>query len=136
MKLLFEHEKANLYFNQETNSIELIWKKMQDAETYKILFIKGIDFLKEYGATGWLSDITHEGVVGPNSAKWLQDEALPQAIKYGLKRIAVVMNSDIFKKVYIDKIDKKTENKMMNHFGNIEDARNWLLLSNTELQES
>ncbi|QCK14462.1 STAS/SEC14 domain-containing protein [Mangrovivirga cuniculi] len=136
MKLLFEHDKADLYFNQETNSIELIWKKYQDADTYKLLFTKGIEFLKDFGATGWLSDIRKEGVVGPSSSRWLQDEAIPKAIGYGLSRIAVVMDSDIFKQVYVGSINKKTENKMMNHFDSLENARDWLALSNTTLENA
>ena len=83
MKLLIELEKANLQYNAETNAIELIWKKFQDEVTYKMMFTKGIEYLKEFQATGWLSDIRKEGVVGPATSAWLQKEIIPKAMSYG-----------------------------------------------------
>jgi hypothetical protein len=126
MKLLIEHEKANLQFNEETNTIELIWKKFQDEATYKMMFTKGIEYLKEYKATGWLSDIRNEGVVGPGTSAWLQNEIIPKAISYGLKKIAVIMEPDIFKEFYVKNIEKITENKMMQYFDSLEKANEWL----------
>ena len=126
MKLLFEHEKAFLQYNEEVNSVELIWKKFQDPETYQLMFKKGVEFIKEYKATGFLSDIRNEGVVSPDSSKWLQQVIMPKAISYGLKKIAVVMNSDVFKEFYIKGIQKSAEKEMMQYFDSVEAANVWL----------
>lgn len=126
MKLLFEHEKANLNFNEETNAIELIWKKVHDEETYKMLFTKGLAFLKEYKATAWLSDIRKEGIVGPGTSKWMQREIMPKAVSYGLKKGAIVMDPDVFKEFYLKNIEKSVEIQFMKHFDTMEAANNWL----------
>ena len=126
MTVLFNHEKAVLRYNEETNSIELIWKKFQDEATYKLMFIKGVEALRETKATGWLSDIRNEGVVGPATSKWMQEEILPKAISYGLKRIAVVMETDIFKEFYVNNIKKKAGTDKMRYFDSIESANEWL----------
>lgn len=126
MELLFEHEKATIQYNEETNSIELVWKKHQDAETYKLMFTKGVDFLKKYKATGWLSDIRNEGIVGPASSKWLQEVIIPEAVSSGLKKIAIVMEADVFKEFYIKNLGKSTKKDMMQYFDSLESANNWL----------
>ncbi|HAN18107.1 MAG: hypothetical protein A2X13_04040 [Bacteroidetes bacterium GWC2_33_15] len=126
MKLLFEHEKANLFYNEDTNSIELIWKKNQDSETYKLMFTKAVEFMKTYKTTGFLSDIRKEGVVGTESTKWMQQEIIPKAISFGLKKIAVVMEADIFKEFYVKNLKKVTDKETIKYFDSEESARGWL----------
>jgi hypothetical protein len=128
MKILHETDNALLQYNEDTNAIELIWKKFQDEVTYRMMFTKGIEYLKEQKATGWLSDIRKEGVVGPIQSKWLQEEIIPKAISYGLKKIAVVMDSDVFKRVYVKSIEKAVHEASdnMHYFYSIEDANQWL----------
>jgi hypothetical protein len=126
MTVLFNHEKAVLRYNAETNSIELIWKKFQDEATYKMMFTKGLEAIRETKATGWLSDIRHEGMVGPATSRWMQEEIMPKAFSYGLKRIAVVMEADIFKEFYVSNIKKNTQGNMMQYFDSVEGANEWL----------
>lgn len=126
IKVLLEHEKATLQFNQETNSIELIWKKFQDDATYKLMFTTGVEQLRQFGAAGWLSDIRKEGVVGPLTSQWMQKEILPKAISYGLKQIAIVMDADVFSQFYVKNIESNTTGGLMKYFDSPELARNWL----------
>jgi len=127
IKSLYQHDKAEISFNQETNSIELIWKKSQDDSSYKLIFEKVLQFLTEFKATGFLSDIRKEGVVGPASSKWVQEEVMPKAFSYGLKKISVVMDADIFKEFYIKNVSKAAGNDRMKYFDSLEAAREWLL---------
>jgi hypothetical protein len=127
MKLLFDHEKALLQYNEKTNAIELIWKKFHDEPTYRLMFTKGLEHLIAYNATCWLSDIRNEGIVSPKNSEWLQKEILSNAISRGLKKIAVVMQKDVFKEFYITNIVKQTQNNMMKYFDSIETANEWLL---------
>ncbi|MBT30681.1 MAG: hypothetical protein CMO01_13560 [Thalassobius sp.] len=126
MKLLIEHERADLSFNEDTNTIELVWKKFQNEEVYKMMFTKGIEHLQELGATGWLSDIRKEGVVGPATSTWLQTEIIPKAIAFGLSKIAVVMDKDVFKDFYVKGIEKTVGTCTMKYFDSTEEANKWL----------
>lgn len=128
MKMLLEMEKADLRYNEETNAIELIWKKRHDEETYKTAFTKGLEFIEEYKATGWLSDIRNEGIVSPANSQWMQEEILPKAINLGLKRIAAVLKADVFQEFYVKNVTKQAQksNQLMKYFDNIEDANKWL----------
>lgn len=127
MKVLFEHEKAVIKFNEEVNSIELHWKNTQDVETYKLLFLKILDFIKEYKTPNFLSDIRKEGVVGAESSKWVQTEIIPKAFSYGLKKIAIVMDEDVFKKFYIKNIEKAAGSEHLKYFDKEASANEWLL---------
>lgn len=136
MKVLIETEKAEIRFNSQTNAIELIWKTYADPASYKALFTNGVEYLKEFGATAWLSDIRNEGVVGPEHSKWLHGEIIPKAISFGLRRIAVVLDSDVFKKFYIKNIETNMTQKgqnLMQYFNSTEEANAWLSLSLMEV---
>lgn len=126
MKTLFEHDKAVIHYDPSSKSIDMIWKKVQDETTYKLMYTKGIEFMREYHVTNWFSDIRNQGVVGPSASKWLQTEILPKAVNAGLKKIAVVMDADIFKQFYIQNINSKSANNLVRNFKSIEEAKAWL----------
>lgn len=126
MKTLFEHDKVILRYNDQTNAIEMIWKKQHDQETYKMIFTKALEYIKDYKATGFFSDIRNEGIVGPESSKWVQKEIMQKAFGYGMKKIAVVMDADIFKEFYIKNIEKAAGSDNLKYFDSVELANNWL----------
>lgn len=126
MKVLYEHEKAHLRYNEETRAIELIWKKIHDVETYKMVFNKALIFFQEHKAINLLSDIRNEGVVSPTTSRWVQEEILTKAYKSGLKKIAIIMDTDVFKEFYIENIRKKTTEETLQSFDSYENANAWL----------
>jgi len=126
MKTLFEHDKAVISYDPASKSIDMIWKKVQDEPTYKLLYTKGVEFLKEYQVANWYSDIRHQGVVGPGASKWLQQEVIPKAMAAGLKKIAVVMEADVFQQFYVQNINKQSANQLVRNFKSTEDAKAWL----------
>ncbi len=128
METLFEDKKAVIRFNEKTKAIELEWKEFVLIDDYKRIFILGFDLFKKYRAKFLLSDIRKEGVVGPVGSKWLQNEMIPKAIASGMKKVAIIMNSDIFKEFYIKNLQKSVEeNEFMKYFDSIETANNWLM---------
>lgn len=127
MKTLFEHEKVDLRYNDLTNAVEMIWKKNQDPETYKIAFTKALGYIKDYKATAFFSDIRNEGIVGPEGSKWVQSEIMPKAFSYGLKKVAVVMDADIFKEFYIKNMEKAAGSDKLKYFDSVESANKWII---------
>ncbi|NJN25481.1 MAG: hypothetical protein HC819_05710 [Cyclobacteriaceae bacterium] len=126
MKPLLEHEKALLKYNHETNAIELIWKQYHDEDTYRLMFSRGVDFLKVYRATAWLSDTRNEGEVDSESSDWLHKEIIPKAISYGLKKIAVVIDQKKYKMSDVNNLSPITGKEVMQYFDSIESANEWL----------
>ncbi|UII28160.1 STAS/SEC14 domain-containing protein [Fulvivirga maritima] len=118
---------ASIVFEKDMNAIVVVWKKIPSEEIYKGVFSQAVIELNSKGADKWLSDIRKQGVVGPSNTKWLQEEILPRAVKAGLRKIAIVVEKDIFKKFYIDNVKTTmSETAEMHYFDNDEEARKWL----------
>lgn len=129
MKVLLENERATLALNPATQALELEWKKVHDTETYRLMYTKGVEFLNEYKVSRWISDIRNQGVVGPDNSKWMQTEILPKAKAAGLQKIAVVMDSDVFKKFYMKSIEKAlddSKHELLQYFGDKAAAEKWV----------
>lgn len=90
-----------------TNNIGIIdWKQIkQTSEGYKESFTVLIDYIKDKNlSVKFLSDTRKQSVVSPDDRKWFQTVAVPLAQKYGLKRAAVVISGNVFKKYYMNMI--------------------------------
>jgi hypothetical protein len=127
MKQLKENEYALIQFDEETKTLELIWKKTVTREVYRSIFLETLDLLIKQGSRNFISDIRKEGVIGPENTKWLQENIIPKALKHGLEKIAIVMDSDVFKEFYTENIKKAVAgNAMINLFDSKEAAYNWI----------
>lgn len=128
MEILFTNDKALLQYHQNRNAVELIWLKPQDFDTYKAIFRMAIQCVEDKKAIHFVSDIRKQGVVGPQNSKWLQEEIIPKAIQLGLRKIAVIMDSDIFKQYYVNNIAKVTneETELIKYFNSEVSAYHWL----------
>lgn len=127
MKTLHEDSHAQINLNQELSTMELVWKGVVTEQVYRDTFSKGLELLIAESAKNWISDIRKQGIIGPDSAQWLQKYIIPKAMQNGLKKIAVVMNEDVFKKFYVDNLQKSVDsNSLMQYFKSMEDAYNWI----------
>ncbi|SRR6056297_1208787 len=127
MKKLKETDHAIVQFEEETKTLELIWKKTVTKEIYRETFLESLDLLIKKNSENFISDIRKEGVVGPENTKWLQENIIPKALKSGLQKIAIVMDEDIFKEFYTENIKKAIEgNAQINLFKSMEEAYQWI----------
>jgi hypothetical protein len=127
MKKLKETDHAIVQFEEETKTLELIWKKTVTKEIYREVFLEALDLLIKNNSKNFISDIRKEGVVGPDNTKWLQENIIPKALKSGLQKIAIVMDEDIFKEFYTENIKKAIEgNAQINLFKSMEEAYKWI----------
>jgi hypothetical protein len=114
----------------ELKLIQIVWKGTFTYDQYKDAFIKSLDYQKAAGIpiSNFLSDIRKQGVVNPDSRKWFEDNALPRAVKQGLKRAAVVFDGNVFKKYYLNIILQATNKFKLpfKFFSTPDDAIAWL----------
>jgi hypothetical protein len=114
----------------ELKLIQIVWKGTFTYDQYKDAFIKSLDYQKAAGIpiSNFLSDIRKQGVVNPDSRKWFEDNALPRAVKQGLKRAAVVFDGNVFKKYYLNIILQATNKFKLpfKFFSTNEEAIEWL----------
>jgi len=129
--IVYENEYSKAYFDTELKAGIIDWKskKLTDEE-YKRPLEALIEYTKEKTIfENYMSDIRLQSVVSPDSRKWFETVMIPAAIKNGLKRGAVIITKNPFKKHYMNMIissSKKFPIKIK-VFDNPEKAKEWLM---------
>lgn len=128
METIFENEFAKITYEEELKILTITWKdKKMPFEEYKRPFNLAIEFMSKKPVNNYISDIRDQGIVAPEFRKWLQEVAMPQAAKLGLKRVVGVANINVFKQYYINNVFQSAKRfgipfKM---FNTIEEAKGW-----------
>lgn len=125
---VFKASYATVTYHPEKRMMVLIWTGSPNKEEYKKPFTTMIAYGQKYPVDSMLSDITNQGVISPDNRKWFENEMMPQAVKAGLKRGAIVTSGNAFKLYYINLI-LAAVNKFpitTKLFNNQKDAFAWL----------
>ncbi len=129
METVFENEFAHLTYEEDFKLLTITWSKGAiPFEEYQKPFKIAIEFMTKKPVYNYISDISEQGIISPAYRKWLQETALPEAVKAGLKRIVGVAAVNIFKQYYINHVFQSAKRfgipfKM---FSTIEAAKEWL----------
>ena len=130
MRVTFESDFARVAYEGESNAVVTYWKKPVTIESYKETFAQILKTLKENKATSFVSDISHQGIVGTTSRLWMQENILTEAIRNGLRKIGTAVPEDTFKKFYVDQIKNeiRINNKTVEfrYFRYMEEALDWV----------
>jgi len=125
-----DNEYSKVYFDTDLQAGIIDWKdKKLPSEEYRAAFEKLIEYTKGKNIfVNYLADTRLQSVVSPEDRKWFQENIIPEAIKHGLQRGAVVISGNAFKKYYMNMIIRGSkmfpiEIKM---FDNLDKARKWL----------
>ena len=132
MILIFENDLCKCDHYPEKRLVIVTWKETNKAlsfEDYKIPFNKCL----EYQARNtepinfFISDIRNQNTVSPKYRKWFQSEAIPKAKEQGTDMGAVVMDTNVFKRYYINHIMKvlKVVDMEFKTFPTVEKAIEW-----------
>ncbi len=108
MELLQDNEFSKVYFDTDLKAGVIEWKQTKlTSEAYRnsfevlIEYTNGKDIFENYYSDGRL-----QSVVSPADRKWFQENIIPKAINNGLKRGAVLISGNAFKKYYMNMIIK------------------------------
>lgn len=104
VKNIFQAEYATVTYNTEKRMLVLIWHGSPTSEEYKKPFNCMLEFGRTNPVDSMLSDISKQGVIGPENRKWFEQDVMPRAAQEGLKRGAIVTNGNAFKLYYINLI--------------------------------
>ncbi len=108
MELLQDNEFAKVYFDTDLKAGVIEWKATKlSSEAYRKSFETLIDYTNDKNIfENYYSDGRLQSVVSPDDRKWFQENIIPKAIKNGLKRGAVLISGNAFKKYYMNMIIK------------------------------
>lgn len=128
-ELVFTSENIEIQYYPEIKIIHFLWKQRTLGDLYRKAFLDGIEYIKKFPETYFISDIRNQGIVGPEDRHWFETVALPRAIKANLKRCALVFDGNVFKQYYINMILKQTTKRgfPMKIFRSNDSAVEWIL---------
>jgi hypothetical protein len=128
METIFENDYSILTYEKELRILIITWKdKILTFEEYQRPFKTALDFMTKNPVDNYISDIRNQGIVSPEFRKWLEQVAMPEAAKAGLKRVVGVANVNVFKQYYINNVFNSAKRFGMpfKMFNNIDDAKAW-----------
>jgi hypothetical protein len=125
---VFNAPFAHVTYNPEKRMLVLIWDGNPAREEYKKPFEAMLEFGRRHPVDSMLSDISRQGIISPENRKWFEKEMMPEAVKAGLKRGAIVTNGNAFKLYYINLILSAVGKFPISTklFNNQKDAFEWL----------
>jgi hypothetical protein len=128
IKILLDNNNVQVSYDDSICLGKIKWKGSVTPNEYKNAFMILLDYAKTHRADYFLSDTREQGVVGTENRKWFEEYALPEAIKRGLKKAAVIITGNIFKKYYVNMIFSSTRRFKLpaKAFYTEEDAMQWL----------
>jgi hypothetical protein len=128
MPKILDTDFAMLTYFPDEYFLQLKWKKQPDSKVYRQTFQQVLRTIQEDNIAFFVSDISQSGLVDPDDLVWLNTEIIPPAIKAGLRKIALVMDPDIFKQYYISRIAEEAEKGgiFLKIFDDYQEAIGWL----------
>ncbi len=130
MKNIFNTDYIDILFDEEYKVVIAKWKDAKfTSEQYREVWEKTLEFGYNNDIDFFLSDIVNQKVVNPEDRKWFETEAIPRAIKTGIKKAGIILGSNPFKIYYFNNIMKKVGSKKLpfKAFKNKEKAYSWFL---------
>ena len=131
-KILLDENYAEVSYLPEYKLVQVIWKdKKFNTEEYQQTFNVGLDYVAQNNKPFvlFISDTTKQAIVSPEDRKWFQKSAISRAVDAGLKRAAVVVSKNPFKRYYMNLI-LKVINKFkipLKLFSDYDSALKWCL---------
>lgn len=128
MPLIYDEKYVNILYIPERKTLKVIWKGEVSSPNYHDTFDFVMDFLSTNNVENYLTDSTNQGLISPKDRQWFQDTVVPHAVKHGMKRAAIVVGKDVFKKYYFETIKKTTVQfgMEMRYFPTVNEAEAWI----------
>ena len=126
--MFFENECAQLYYDARTNCINIIWKRKITTKEYREIFETLIQTIRVFHSPGWIADLRNQGGVSEKDQEWFLHEVLPEAVRFGLRRNAVVRHDDQDKEPYYQKGAERAKELgiEVRFFDSMDEAKSWM----------
>jgi signal transduction histidine kinase len=89
-QILYQETFAKIFFDARLNATGIVWKGPLSGNQYRTAFTKCLEFVRVYNTPNYIADISEQGYISREDQLWMFQEILPEAARYGLRRIAGV----------------------------------------------
>ena len=94
-QFLLNEAYGEVFFDATMDVMGVRWHRAVDSMEYRKVLNCALDFMKEQKAPNWLLDLTKRGEVSSEDQTWVLTDVLPTTFKLGLKRLAVVSETEL-----------------------------------------
>jgi hypothetical protein len=103
------------------------WKGYATSAEFRAALLKGVQAIREHHVVGYVSDARKAKVFVTEDLQWVSEVWLPQALKAGLKRMAMVTADEGLGKAIIEEVAKEIDNHglSMRKFNSVAAATVW-----------
>ncbi|ALJ00253.1 STAS/SEC14 domain-containing protein [Rufibacter tibetensis] len=129
--IYFQNEYIIITYDEEPKLVRTQWKGFANSEEYRRILGIYLQLVSEKQVIRWIGDNTNAKAIRPADQEWTAKEWAPQFSKQGdVKRMAVIVSTDIFNKMAIENILMKSSGGVSfdtHFFDNEAAAMDWVM---------
>jgi hypothetical protein len=125
---IIETARMSLYYHPLEKVVHHEMHSYPGLENLQSILMKGLEVLREHGATKWLSDDRNGGAVPKSHHEWGDKVWAPEAIKAGWKHWGLVLRNDLLHQANMQKLVEiyASQGVTVEVFADPDDAFRWL----------
>ena len=118
----------NIYFDEGLNAVIMEWNGYANSLEFREGTELMLNCLIKNNCEKVLADIRGMILIAQDDQKWLENNFLPRAIKFGFKEIAIVKPRAYFNRVAVESVSYRIDKEKLtiNFFDSPEEAIQWL----------
>ncbi|MBY0424549.1 MAG: STAS/SEC14 domain-containing protein [Cytophagales bacterium] len=127
-KLHFDNGFVQIYYLDDIKSGIGRWKGFISGNDYRNALNSAADLFKEKKIYKWIANLSEMETITDEDQKWANEDWFPRALQAGLKRLAIIVGTDVFNQMSVEQImsnvasmDLKTQ-----YFDSEEKAKAWM----------
>jgi hypothetical protein len=129
--IYFQNDNIIISYDEESKLVQTQWQGFVNSEEYRQILNTYLQLVSEKEVTRWIGDNTHAKAIRPADQEWTVKEWAPKFAAQGnVKRMAVIVSTDIFNKMAIDNILLKGGDTVgfdTHYFDNEKAASAWVM---------
>lgn len=134
-QILHESKYASIFYDATLDSTGVIWNGPVPGNEYRNIFAKCVEFFKVYSTPNYITDLRNQGHVGKEDQQWAFETMIPEAARYGIKKVAAIGISDAYADENIKDYYLGIHNNLLKFgvefrfFPSVEEASLWMVKS-------
>jgi signal transduction histidine kinase len=127
-QVFYETDAVQLCFDGNRNIVIILWKRNVSSKEFRETFETVLTSFNLHQPPGWVSDIRHQGNISKEDLAWFTENILPELLKAGLRRTALVGANDPLKSDYYERLLNTAMDAgfELRAFNNMEDSLDWM----------
>jgi len=100
----FDSSFLSIEFNETLQIVIMRWKTITTSQELRTGLNKGLQLVNEKKLNLWFADVQKLGAIAEEDQKWSNEDWFPRAIGAGIKKMAVIVSSDVFNQMTVEEI--------------------------------